>query len=431
MRELVPLCTKHGIVSGSIDKLALDEVCKTGIEFQFCIKYDGCMIIPRTQHQRIIELAKQFKVISIQGPRQSGKTTLAVTIFSDYEYYNLEDPITLDIISRDPRAFIAKAQGGIIIDEIQHLPELFSHIQAYVEAHPENGKIVITGSQNFQLSEKIAQTLAGRVAICTLPPLTMAELAGLDLVPTDVNQLIVSGGYPGVQALGQRPIDFFSNYLATYIERDVRSLRNIGNLDLFRRFMILLASRVGQLLNIQSLCNDLGVDQKTASAWLSVLEASYIVFRLPPFYQNFGKRLTKRSKLYFYDTGLVSYLLGIADADTLGTHFIRGQLFENLVVSDILKTVENKHSAAQLYFWRDSNGVEVDLLAVVGQGMVCMEIKAGQSFSSEYLKNLILWRSYTKDPVLSQSLVYVGQEEFVLEGCQIVNWRHLNLDWIQ
>ncbi len=389
------------------------------------------MIIPRTQQQRIVELAKQFKVISIQGPRQSGKTTLAVTIFSDYEYYNLEDPITLDIVSQDPRAFIAKAEGGMIIDEIQRLPELFSHIQVYVDAHPKNGKLVITGSQNFQLSEKIAQTLAGRVAICTLPPLTMSELAGVDILSTDVNELAVNGGYPGVQALGQRPVDFYSNYLATYIERDVRSLRNIGNLDLFRRFMILLASRVGQVLNIQSLCSDLGVDQKTASAWLSVLEASYIVFRLPPFYQNYGKRLTKRSKPYFYDTGLVAYLLGIADAETLSTHYIRGQLFENLIVLDILKTIENKHSSAQLYFWRDSNGVEVDLLAMVGQGVVSMEIKAGQSFSSEYLKTLKLWRSYAKDPVLSQFLVYAGREEFVLDECHVVNWSHLTYDWIQ
>jgi len=327
-----------------------------------------------------------YPAIGITGPRQSGKTTLAKALFSDLPYVSLEN---LDIrlqAHQDPRSFLSRYPSGVILDEVQHAPELLSYLQGVIDASPEKGRYILTGSQNFTLNQHITQSLAGRIGMSTLLPLSLAELGMSD--PLNSNASIFQGGYPGLHHLGMHPLELYPSYIQTYLERDVRQIKNIENLGLFQRFLKLCAGRIGQMINFSSLAQDCGMSHTTVRQWLTLLEASYLIFFLRPFHQNFNKRLIKMPKLYFYDTGLACSLLGLEKESQIDTHYLRGALFENLVILEVLKKRLNSGLPPNLYFWRDRTGHEVDLIAEWGSDIHAIEIKAGQTFQSSYLKNI-------------------------------------------
>lgn len=367
----------------------------------------------------------KFPVVSITGPRQSGKTTLSKLCFPDYEYFNLEDPITRDLISSDPRQFVNPKRKKIIFDEIQKFPELLSYIQVTVDEIGESGLYVITGSQNLLLSEKVSQSLAGRVGIIELLSLSNKELSSENLLLDNPFDQIQKGFYPRIYDQDINPLDYYSGYIATYIERDVRMIKNIGDISNFQRFMQLIAGRVGQLFNASSLANDLDVDSKTVKSWLDILEASYITYRLNPYFKNFGKRLIKSSKLYFYDVGLLSYLLGIDSKGEMETHFARGGLFENLVISEIIKIIKNKKLNIRTYFWRDSNGNELDLLLDKGSTIDKFEIKSSRGYKNEFKKGFEYWDKLNIDIKGNKYIIYSGTEELKINDFQIVNWKNV------
>jgi predicted AAA+ superfamily ATPase len=338
----------------------------------------------RTITELLKKFASLYPVIGITGPRQSGKTTIARFLFPQLAYVSLEN---LDIrlhAQQDTRAFLAQYEAGAIFDEVQHVPELLSYLQGIVDENPQKGRYVITGSQNFALSHHIAQSLPGRIGMTTLLPLSLQELG----MPTNVNVDIFKGGYPNLHSLNMDPLDFYPSYIQTYVDRDVRQLKNIENLNRFQVFLKLCAGRIGQLMNLSSLAQDAGISHTTARQWLTILEASYIIFFLQPFHQNFNKRLTKMPKMYFYDTGLACTLLGLEKEIQLQTHYLKGALFENLIVLEILKERMNQGLPSNLYFWRDKTGHEIDLIGEWGGKIHAMEIKLGSTLQSSYLKNL-------------------------------------------
>lgn len=379
-------------------------------------------MIKRQIEKKVKELAKKYPVVLITGPRQSGKTTLAKTLFKNYHYYNLEDPVTRALIQDDPRLILSKSSEGIIIDEAQKYPELFSHIQVHVDERKERGKVILTGSENLVLSERVSQSLAGRVVGFTLLPLSVHELGSNKKIENSPNSLMINGFYPARVVENIDNNVFYTNYLSNYIERDVRQLKNVGNLNDFTRFLMMLAGHVGQQINYEAIASDLGIDRKTAMSWLSVLEASYIVFQLPPYFENFGKRLTKRSKIYFYDTGLVCHLLGIRTKSELETHFVKGALFENLVILEMLKAKFNIYIPVNFYYWRDNNAVEVDLLADYGTWMRAIEIKSSQTYKNDFIRNLNLFEKYIDKRVVQKWVVY-GGENLSTTNLKICNWK--------
>ncbi|MFA6950875.1 MAG: ATP-binding protein [Lentimicrobiaceae bacterium] len=349
-------------------------------------------MIPRTAESELKKLASQFKAVALNGPRQSGKTTLVRKAFPDKAYVSLENPDIRSYALNDPRGFLANYPKGAILDEVQRAPELFSYLQQVLDESTEKGAFILTGSNNFLLQESISQSLAGRIAYLTLLPLSLAEIDGLE---SDINQLIFKGGYPVLHAEKTDPAKWFPNYISTYVERDVRQLKNVVDLTTFERFIRLCAGRTGQLLNMSSLALETGVDQKTVAAWLSVLETSFILFRLQPYYKNYNKRMVKMPKLYFYDTGLAAALLGIDHADMLEMHPFRGSLFENLVVTEFLKQRLNSGLSNNIYFWRDSTGNEIDLLIDRTPDLLPIEIKSGRTVTSDYFKGLNFWNKLT------------------------------------
>lgn len=383
-------------------------------------------MINRTLEDKIRELSTQFPVIEVTGPRQSGKTTLVKKCFPDYEYYNLEDPNTRSLIESDPKQFVNPDKTRIIFDEVQRFPDLLSYIQVTVDETGLAGEYVISGSQNLLLSEKVSQSLAGRVAIATLLPFSNQELKSVDLLSPDAFSQIQKGYYPRIYNQSMDPVDFYGSYLATYVERDVRQIKNIGDISTFQRFMQLLAGRVGQLFNANSLANDLGVDSKTVKSWLNILEASYIAYRLPPYFANYGKRLIKSSKVYFYDVGLLAYLLGVDTEAEINTHFARGGMFENLVISEVKKLITNHGYNIRPYFWRDSNGNEVDLLLDRGSSIDAIEIKSSSGFKSEFTKGLEYWDSLDHKLGGSKFLVYNDDMQQQVKSTQLVNWAQLH-----
>jgi len=349
-------------------------------------------MIPRTAESELKKLASQFKAVALNGPRQSGKTTLVRKAFPDKAYVSLENPDIRSYALNDPRGFLANYPKGAILDEVQRAPELFSYLQQVLDESTEKGAFILTGSNNFLLQESISQSLAGRIAYLTLLPLSLAEIDGLE---SDINQLIFKGGYPVLHAEKTDPAKWFPNYISTYVERDVRQLKNVVDLTTFEHFIRLCAGRTGQLLNMSSLALETGVDQKTVAAWLSVLETSFILFRLQPYYKNYNKRMVKMPKLYFYDTGLAAALLGIDHADMLEMHPFRGSLFENLVVTEFLKQRLNSGLSNNIYFWRDSTGNEIDLLIDRTPDLLPIEIKSGRTVTSDYFKGLNFWNKLT------------------------------------
>lgn len=370
-------------------------------------------------------LAAGFPVVAITGPRQSGKTTLARQVFADKPYLTLEDPDERARAEADPRAFLARLDRGAVIDEAQRCPELFSYLQGVVDARGRVGEFVLTGSQQFALMSRIGQSLAGRVALLQLLPLSLAELAGAGLAPSGIDPLLWRGGYPALYGGGPQPGDWLPNYVATYVERDVRQLLAVRDLSQFQRFVAMCAARSGQLLNLSSLAADCGITHVTAREWLTVLEASYLVRLLPPYHVNYGKRLVKTPKLYFLDTALVAWLLGVRDAATLATHAMRGALFETWVLNEILKHEFNRGRRTEVWFWRDSIGHEVDLLLPVGSKLQPVEIKSGTTFAADWLRSPQRWAALAGADALPPIIVYGGDVSFEHQGCRVVGWRDL------
>lgn len=372
----------------------------------------------------INRLKNFYPIIGITGPRQSGKTTLAKMLFPDLPYVTLENIDVRLQASQDPRAFLKKYDRGAIFDEVQHVPALLSYLQGVVDETPEKGKYVLTGSQNFSLNSAIAQSLSGRISMISLLPLSLHELQTLE-EPIDS---IFNGGYPGLHQLGMHPLDFYPSYIQTYIERDVRQIKQIGNLGRFQTFLKLCAGRVGQLVNFSSLAQDAGISHTTAREWLSILETSYIVFMLQPYYQNLNKRLMKMPKIYFYDTGLACSLLGLEKKEQLHTHYTRGALFENLVILEALKGRLNKSLLPQLYFWRDRTGHEVDLIGEWGGTLHSFEIKSSDTFQESYIKNmkyfLSLYKEHMKTPV-NGYLLYNGDQQGEYSNIKLLPFRQL------
>jgi predicted AAA+ superfamily ATPase len=337
-------------------------------------------------------LAQQFKAVAIIGPRQSGKTTLAKYVFPEKAYVNFENPDTRLFATEDPRGFLSNYPDGAIFDEAQRVPALFSYLQQILDESLTNGLFIITGSNNFLLQESISQSLAGRVAYLTLLPLTLEEIGTQH---TTCNELLVRGAYPGLYKEAIDPNTWYANYISTYIERDVRLVKNINNLLTFERFVRLCAGRVGQLLNMQSLAIEVGVDAKTINTWMGILEMTFVVFRLQPYHKNFNKRLVKMPKLYFYDTGLAAALLGIENSQQLELNSFRSALFENFVILDLIKQRFNQAKASNLFFWRDSAGNELDILIDQTERLIPVEIKSGQTVTPAFFKGLNYWQKLT------------------------------------
>jgi predicted AAA+ superfamily ATPase len=380
-------------------------------------------MIPRHAQTTALELAEGFPIVAITGPRQSGKTTLARAIFPDRAYVSLEDPTELEFVRSDPRGFLNRFSHGAVIDEAQRHPALFSFLQGLVDRRQRMGDFVLTGSQQFGLRAGISQSLAGRVGLLQLLPLSFAEMTGSRREPVNLNQALLQGGYPPLFDRKIRPSLWFPNYVGTYVERDVRQILGVRQLDRFQRFVRLCAARTGQLLNLSSLAIDCSIAQSTAREWLSVLESSYLLTRLPPYHRNFGKRLVKTPKLYFLDTGLAAWLMGIRDAATLSTHPMRGALFETWVVSEFIKRRFNAGQPAELHFWRDHVGQEIDIVIETPNGLQGIEIKSGASVVPDWLQTARRWDFLSGGEAVPTRIVYGGDESHFRDGCRIVGWR--------
>ena len=357
----------------------------------------------------IREMAGYYPVVTVMGPRQSGKTTLAKALFPDYAYFNLESSHVRDAALADPRAFLASAPGGMILDEIQKAPQLLESIQVAVDEERRNGRFVITGSHQPELAQAISESLAGRTGIAELLPLSAKELKSAGIDATKRDRMLFTGTMPRIYDSRIPPTRFYADYFRTYIERDVRKILNVADLDRFELFVKLLAGRVGQLVNRQALAADVGVSDKTIANWMSVLRASYIIFPLKPYYRNFGKRQTKSPKIYFFETGLVSYLLGIRAPESIATHPLVGNLFENFVVAEELKRRFNSGEDADAYFYRNSSGtVEIDLIVENGGKIHPLEIKSSSTFSNSMMKGLKAFASICPEAERGR-IVYSGE----------------------
>jgi uncharacterized protein len=353
--------------------------------------------------------AAQYPVVTVTGPRQSGKTTLCKSCFPEKPYSNLERPDTREFAVSDPAGYLSQFPLGAVIDEIQRVPELLSWIQVRVDENNTAGEFILTGSHQFELNRHISQSLAGRTALLNLLPLSVSELRAYG-APCGIDRLLHAGGYPRIHADGLDPSVALGDYFTTYVERDLRELINLRNIRQFELFVRLAAGRTGQLLNLQSLAADVGISGVTAKEWLSLLEASFIVFLLPPWFANIGKRLTKTPKLYFHDVGLASWLLGIRQESHLEVHPLKGQLFENLVVLEIMKQLLNQGKHPQLHFYRDSSGLEADIVFEEGYGLVITEIKSGRTLSGDAFASLHKTKKVLGEQVKRMHLVYGGTE---------------------
>lgn len=380
------------------------------------------VFIPRVMADSIIEASKYFPVLTLTGPRQSGKSTLLRHLFDNLPYYSMEDPDIRLTVKEDPRGFLSQFQSGVIIDEIQNTPELLSYIQGIVDSNPKR-KFFLTGSSQFALLRSVSQSLAGRSAVFELLPLSLSETSKIDETDS-ANEIIYKGFYPALWSDKNIPKFFYPHYVKTYIERDVRDLLAIKDLDLFQRFVRLCAARIGSIFNASELSNELGVAVNTVNSWLSVLQASYLVYLLPPFYTNTRKRLTKSPKIYFTDCGLASYLLEIDSPQTLNRDNMRGHLFENMVIIDFLKDTYNAGKNSGLYFYRDSNGNEVDLLVKNGSGYDCYEIKSSSTFHPEFTKGLRSFENAFPDLIKGKKVIYSGDELPAINGVSIDNYLH-------
>lgn len=378
-------------------------------------------MIARNLTSYIRRMLRQFPVISLTGPRQSGKTTLLRNAFPDYKYFNFERLDHREMFLSDPLGFLNAAGPQVIFDEAQNLPELFSYIQVVSDERNFPGQYILSGSQSFLLNHRISQSLAGRVNVNHLFPFDITELTAVKNF--DVNKIILNGFYPRLYDRHIAPNDFYPSYLQTYIERDIRTLKGIENLNTFSRFLSLCAGRIGQVLNLSSLANDTGITVNTVKAWLSLLESSFIIYQLRPYYNNFSKRLIKSPKLYFYDTGIVCSLLRLTNPEMIRTHYLYGALFENLVISEIVKCQSHTGKRPSVYYWRESNGAEIDcIIEKRNNEIIALEIKGGQTFNTDYVKNL---RNFGKNagPVkIDKKLVYTGDKATTISDIQVIPW---------
>lgn len=386
------------------------------------------VLVKRILSVQLKKFSQYFPVVAILGPRQSGKTTLAQMTFAKYHYVNLENLDTRALALADPRGFLERllTEKGVILDEFQYVPELLSYMQEIVDREKKPGFFILTGSQNFLINQAITQSLAGRVGILTLLPLSIKELEVARILPKSSKKAIFTGCYPKVCTQKKlAPNLIYPSYIQTYIERDVRSLSNISNLNLFKNFMGLCAGRIGQLLNVASLANDCAISVPTAKSWLSILEASYIIFRLVPHHKNFSKRLIKNPKLYFYDTGIACSVLGIETAKDLENHYLRGPLFENYMIVDVLKQYYNQAKIPKVYFWRDSHGHEIDCIIERADQLYPIEIKSGMTITNDFFAGLNYWQELTQQK--KGTLVYAGNEDFDVKNIKIKSWRNLDI----
>jgi uncharacterized protein len=367
-------------------------------------------------------LLGKYPVIAVTGPRQSGKTTLLKTMFPDYRYVSLENPDARKFAENDPNGFFKLYDKQVIFDEVQRVPSLFSYIQTLVDDSKIMGQFILSGSQNFHLMENITQSLAGRVALFKLFPFDFNELTTEGLLSNDYLQNMLRGFYPAIYDRDIPSKIFYSNYIQTYVQRDVSELIAVKDIRLFQNFIALCATRAGQLLNLNSLANECGISQPTAKSWLSALESSYIVFQLNPYYKNFSKRIVKTPKLFFYDTGLLLHLLKISNTEQLLTHPVKGNLFENLVVSEMVKQMYHANNPQDIYFWRDSAGHEVDLLIDLGTKINVVEIKAGLTIMPEMFKSMEWFENTSQLPNLSKYLVYGGNQAQSRSAGEVVPW---------
>lgn len=381
-------------------------------------------MIARKAQQELEDLATIFKAVAVIGPRQSGKTTLVRHLFSEKPYANLENPDTRQFATEDPRGFLENYPNGAVFDEVQRVPELFSYLQEILDNQQQNGNYILTGSNNFLLQENISQSLAGRVGYLELLPLSLQEI---DISNKTTDELLLAGGYPSIYQQNLPPSKWYANYIRTYVERDVRQIKNIGNLQKFEKFLRLCAGRVGQLLNMSSLSVEVGVDVKTVDSWLSILETSFVVFRLQPFHKNYNKRIVKMPKLYFYDVGLACALIGIENTNQLQFHPFRGGLFENLVILEALKQRLNMGKPSHLSFWRDNVGHEIDLLIDTPSALIPIEIKSGKTITSEYFKGLKFWNKITETE--GGKIVYNGDiAQKRSKGFEVIPLKEFNVE---
>ncbi len=397
------------------------------VEFHNWIKRES-MYINRKMAPRVQKLAQQFSVIGIIGPRQSGKTTLARHLFPHYQYVNLEELDQRRFAIEDPRSFLKTIINGqgVILDEIQRTPDLLSYIQAHVDQSPNPGFFILIGSENILLSEHISQSLAGRIALVTLLPLTIEELQEASLLSDEVEKAIFQGFYPSLHGKKFDTREWIHNYIQTYIERDVRNLKYIGDLALFQKFLQLCAGRIGQLLDLTSIGNDCGISANTVRSWLSILEATYIVFLLQPHYVNYNKRVIKTPKLFFYDTAIACQLLSIQSPKELTSHYLRGNLFESMIISNLMKSRFNQGNSHNLYFWRDKTGLEVDCVFEKDQKLLPIEIKSGETINSDFFSNLNKWNELSGNTPEGSFVVYGGVETQKRSLGTILGWNHLS-----
>lgn len=377
-------------------------------------------MIQRQITTELLEAAGEYPVVTIFGPRQSGKTTLVQMTFPDKLYYSLEDPDARMAAETDPRGFLAELPEGGVLDEIQRFPELLSYIQGIVDRRKKAGMFILTGSHQPELHQTVSQSLAGRTAVLTLLPFSLSELKNYKR-DWESFELILKGAYPRLHEEDLKPARFFNGYMQTYLERDVRALINLKDLRSFQQFLTLLAGRIGQVLNYTSLSNDIGVSATTIKNWISVLKASFVVFELPPFFENIRKRVVKSPKIYFSDVGLAAYLLGIETSEHVSRDPLRGGLYENLLILEVLKSRLNDGKRPELFFYRDTHGNEVDLIIKEGRKLIPVEIKSAATFTPDFLKGIERFRKVAGDRCLPGYVIYNGHEQYTLKETRIFN----------
>ncbi len=387
-------------------------------------------MIKRQIEKIFLESLSYYPIVVLTGPRQSGKSTFLQNTIPSWKYVSLETPDIRLFCKTDPKGFLETYSNHTIFDEIQRVPEFFSYLQTKIDETGDSGQFILSGSQNFLLMKSISQSLAGRCAILKMMPFSTDELKSAQILPKSINEQIFKGGYPRIYDKNIPPTRYYSDYLETYVQRDVRELENIGDLSLFTKFIKLCAGRVGQILNISSLANDCGISATTATRWLSVLETSFIIHKLTPDYRNFTKRLVKSPKIYFYDVGFACFLLGIKETSQIENHYLRGGLFENLVINRMMFNSFNNGQNSDFTFWRDKLGLEIDLLQTKidesGKEIInAFEIKSGQTFDLDYFSNLQKWATLPNNTNYIKNVIYAGEQSMQTKFGQLLSWNDL------
>ncbi len=382
------------------------------------------MYIIREIEKEVLSLINQYPILTLTGPRQSGKTTLVRKLFPHLPYFSMESPDIRMAMLEDPRSFLSQNPNGAILDEVQNTPEILSYLQEFIDLSEIKPSFILTGSNHLLLIDKVTQSLAGRTALLNLLPFTINELRNKQVVK-DSDQLMTTGFYPGLHTRSIQPYKAYRMYFETYLEKDVRNISNLKNLTLFEKMIRLCAGRIGNILNLSNLANETGLSVTTINTWIALLEASFIVFKLPPYHYNINKRLIKSPKLYFYDTGLACFLLGIEKPEQLMRDPLRGAIFENMVVVEFLKKRLNLGLDSNLYFFRDSHQNEVDLIIRQGTRLVPIEIKSSQTYNPDFLKGIRYLRNLLPDLVDKPELIYDGNYEGEIDGIRISNFRSI------